>query len=52
MLDVFCNSGYPVSSHVERGTVTVRFPLELTETARAAVAGREATRRMPPEGAV
>jgi GNAT superfamily N-acetyltransferase len=49
MLDVFRHAGYPLTSSVDYGTVTVRFPVELTEGAAAALEEREATRR-PPDG--
>ncbi len=49
MLDVFRHAGFPISSGIDYGTVTLRFPIELTEQARAALAGREETRRAPPE---
>jgi len=48
MLDVFRHAGFPVSSGVEYGTVTLRFPIALTDDYQAALAGREAT-RVPPE---
>lgn len=44
MLDVFRHAGFPISSSVEYGTVTLRFPIEPTETYRAALACREAER--------
>jgi GNAT superfamily N-acetyltransferase len=44
MLDVFRHAGFPISSSVEYGTVTLRFPIERTETSRAALACREAER--------
>jgi GNAT superfamily N-acetyltransferase len=52
MLDVFRHSGFPVTSSVDYGTVTLRFPIEMTEASRAAVAGREAQRhaRAAPAG--
>jgi hypothetical protein len=42
MLDVFHHAGFPVSSEIEFGTVTLRFPI--TPTA-ASVAARAARRR-------
>jgi len=45
MLDVFRHAGFQVSSSIEYGTVTVRFPIAETEAYRAALAAREATRR-------
>ena len=45
MLDVFHHSGFPVSSSVEYGTITLRFPIERTEAYRAALADRETSRR-------
>jgi GNAT superfamily N-acetyltransferase len=50
MLDVFRHAGYPVTTTVEYGTVTVRFPLELTDAARRALEAREASRRPPARG--
>jgi len=44
MLDVFHHAGFPVSSSVDFGTVTVRFPIDLCESYRAALARREAER--------
>jgi hypothetical protein len=41
MLDVFRHAGFPVTSSVEYGTVTLRFPIEEIETYRAALAERE-----------
>jgi GNAT superfamily N-acetyltransferase len=48
MLDVFRHTGFPVSSSVEYGTVTLRFPIEPTETYRAALAERETRRHLAP----
>ena len=45
MLDVFRHSGFPVSSSVEYGTVTLRFPIEPTDSYRAALADRQASRQ-------
>ncbi len=50
MLDVFGHSGYQLTSHVECGTVTLRFPIGLTGPALAALAAREGTRGTPPVG--
>jgi len=44
MLDVFHHSGFPVTSSVEYGTVTLRFPIESTENYRAALDDRESSR--------
>lgn len=44
MLDIFHHSGFPVTSTVEYGTVTLRFPIEPTDAYRAAVDDREASR--------
>ena len=52
MLDVFRHAGYPVTSSIEYGTVRLRFPLAVTDASRAAVAAREDTRRITPEGGV
>jgi GNAT superfamily N-acetyltransferase len=49
MLDVFRNAGFPVTSSVEYGTVTVRFPVAATDAYRAALADREA-QRVPATG--
>lgn len=48
MLDVFRHSGFPVSSSVEYGTVTLRFPIDLTVNYRAALAERESRRHLAP----
>ena len=45
MLDVFRHAGFPVTSTLECGTVTLRFPIELTEVYRVALAERETRRR-------
>jgi GNAT superfamily N-acetyltransferase len=45
MLDVFHHSGFPVTSSVEYGTVTLRFPIEPTDDYRAALDNRETSRR-------
>jgi GNAT superfamily N-acetyltransferase len=45
MLDVFHHSGFPVSTSVEYGTVTLRFPIDETDEYRVAFADREASRR-------
>jgi hypothetical protein len=44
MLDVFHHAGFPVSSSVDYGTVTLRFPIELTDDYRAALSRRETER--------
>jgi GNAT superfamily N-acetyltransferase len=44
MLDIFHHSGFPVTSTVEYGTVTLRFPIEPTDAYRAALDDREASR--------
>ena len=49
MLDVFHHAGYPLTSHVECGTVSLRFAIALTEEASRALDTREATRRFPAE---
>jgi len=51
MLDVFRHAGFPVSSSIEYGTVTLRFPIQLTDDYRAALAAREATRSVQPGAA-
>ena len=50
MLDVFRHAGFPVTSGIEYGTVTLRFPIAPTDDYRAALAARDATRKFPPEG--
>jgi GNAT superfamily N-acetyltransferase len=50
MLDVFRHAGFPVTSGVEYGTVTLRFPIAPTEAYRTALAAREEARRLPPAG--
>jgi GNAT superfamily N-acetyltransferase len=47
MLDVFHHSGFPVTSSVEYGTVTLRFPIEPTDAYRAALDDRKASRQCP-----
>ena len=47
MLDVFRHAGYPVSSGIDYGTVTLRFPIALTDEVRAAIGAREERRRAP-----
>jgi GNAT superfamily N-acetyltransferase len=49
MLDVFHHSGFPATSSVEYGTVTLRFPIEPTEAYRAALHDREASRESQRE---
>jgi GNAT superfamily N-acetyltransferase len=44
MLDVFHHAGFPVVSSTDFGTVTLRFPIELTAASEAALAEREARR--------
>ena len=50
MLDVFRHAGFPVTSGIEYGTVTLRFPIAPTDDYRSALAAREATRQVPPGG--
>ena len=50
MRDVFRHTGFPVTSGIEYGTVTLRFPIEPTDAYRSALAAREETRRLPPPG--
>jgi len=45
MLDVFRHAGFPVTSSIEYGTVTLRFPIEPTDAYEAALADREALRQ-------
>ena len=49
MLDVFRHAGFPVTSSIEYGTVTLRFPIAMTDGARAALATRESMRRVADE---
>jgi hypothetical protein len=42
---VFRHAGFPVSSSVEYGTVTLHFPIEPTNAYRAALADRETSRQ-------
>jgi GNAT superfamily N-acetyltransferase len=44
MLDVFHHSGYPVTTSIDGGVVSLRFPITETGHSRAVVASREATR--------
>jgi GNAT superfamily N-acetyltransferase len=46
MLDVFHHAGFPVTSSIEYGTVTLRFPIEENDEYRTALASREAARRV------
>ena len=45
MLDVFRHTGFPISSTVEYGTVTLHFPIEPSDAYKAALADREVTRQ-------
>jgi GNAT superfamily N-acetyltransferase len=45
MLDVFHHAGFLVTSRIEFGTVTLRFPIALTEASERALDAREARRR-------
>jgi len=45
MLDVFRHAGFPVTSSIDYGTVTLRFPIALSDDYAAALARRESTRR-------
>ena len=47
MLHVFRHAGFPVTSGVEYGTVSLRFPIALTAAAQAALDVREAARLVP-----
>ena len=44
MLDVFHHAGFPVTSSIEFGTVSLHFPIAPTETYARALDGREARR--------
>jgi GNAT superfamily N-acetyltransferase len=48
MLDVFRHAGFSISSSIDFGTVTLRFPIEPTETYQAALAARESKRHLEP----
>ncbi len=48
MLDVFRHAGFPMSSSIDCGTVTLRFPIAPTETYKAALAERESKRHLGP----
>jgi len=48
MLGVFFHSGFTVSSSAEYGTVTLRFPIEPTDTYLNALGAREESRRITP----
>jgi GNAT superfamily N-acetyltransferase len=48
MLDVFHHSGFSVTSNVEYGTVSLRFPIAPTESYAQALEAREARRRAAP----
>ena len=48
MLDVFRHAGFPVTSSIEFGTVTLRFPIAPSEAYEAATEARET--RWCPEG--
>lgn len=50
MLDVFRHAGFPVTSSVEYGTVTLRFPIEPTDAYEAALADREVSRQRGGDG--
>jgi len=45
MLDVFRHAGFPISSQVEYGTVTLRFPIEPIDAYRAKLTEREVRRK-------
>jgi GNAT superfamily N-acetyltransferase len=48
MLDVFHHAGYPVTTSLDGGVVSLRFPITETEGSRAALRAREATRSPAP----
>jgi GNAT superfamily N-acetyltransferase len=50
MLDVFHHAGFPVTSRVEYGTVILHFPIEPTDSYRAALAERESSRQQRSRG--
>lgn len=50
MLRVFWRAGFPVTSDFETGAVRVRFPIEPVPAFTAALAERETSRRVAPDG--
>ncbi len=52
MLDVFRHAGFAISSSIEWGTVTFRFPITPTKEYMTALTIREATRLAPPEASM
>lgn len=50
MLDVFRHAGFPITSSVEYGTVTLHFPIEPTDAYQAALTEREASRQWRANG--
>ncbi len=52
MLDVFRHTGFPITSTVEYGTVTLHFPIEPSDAYNAALADREITRQWQREHTV
>ena len=48
MLDVFHHAGFPVTSSIEYGTVTLRFPIAPTESYARSLDAREARRLAHP----
>jgi GNAT superfamily N-acetyltransferase len=50
MLDVFRHAGFPVTSRIEFGTVSVQFPIAPSEGAQAALDARESRWRVPEGG--
>jgi len=52
MLDVFRHAGFPVTSSIEFGTVTLRFPIAPSEAYHAAAEARDARWRAEGKGVV
>ena len=50
MLDVFFHSGFDVTSHLDYGTVALRFPLAPTAKSEAARAARQAKWHVERDG--
>ena len=48
MLEVFRHAGFPVTSSIEYGTVTLQFPIAPTDSHRSALPDREKVRWLPP----
>ena len=51
MLEVFTHSGFPITRHYEYGTVSLRFPIALTERYEACLAQRRSGWQIAPTSA-